>query len=421
GADTEIRVEQNITYTENLEVPATFNSGSLAILGGWDATFSTRDPDPEHTVLDGGATWRVLEIAITGGSFLIDGFTLTNGVGSGAGIFISQAAVTNTAHIVIRNNWVAENHLLQQPAADGGGINAVLNGTMRLEILDCLVYANTATTWNQGSARGGGLFFFLRGNSSILVEGCDIHENSVESDGGSRMAGGMFLETQDDSTGVVRDTFLFGNSILGTGTSEGSGGFFRTHEGSSMEVVQSGWAANEVDGGDATPQLVIEGLRESSLRMADSGLAQGDAGGLDILAASTAIVHLVNMTVADHPGTGILATQEDTSTLAIYNTIAYGNGTDLTTSGTVDTGSNLVGVDPLFVDPTTLDYYLTEGSPAENMGDNYPPGGLSPVDVEGSSRVVDGIVDIGFAEGIDVIFACSFETGDISTWVDDGA
>lgn len=59
------------------------------------------------------------------------------------------------------------------------------------------------------------------------------------------------------------------------------------------------------------------------------------------------------------------------------------------------------------------------GSPAENMGDNHPPGGLSPLDIEGNSRVVDGIVDIGFAEGIDVIFACSFETGDLTTRVDD--
>ena len=78
-------------------------------------------------------------------------------------------------------------------------------------------------------------------------------------------------------------------------------------------------------------------------------------------------------------------------------------------------GTNTGGRSP---GPLSLDYYLTEGSPAENMGDNYPPGGLGPLDIEGSSRVVDGIVDIEFAEGINVIFACCFETGDTSTWVD---
>jgi len=45
---------------------------------------------------------------------------------------------------------------------------------------------------------------------------------------------------------------------------------------------------------------------------------------------------------------------------------------------------------------------------------------LSPVDVQNNSRVIDGIVDRGFAEGIDVIFASSFETGDLTTWVDNG-
>jgi hypothetical protein len=187
-----------------------------------------------------------------------------------------------------------------------------------------------------------------------------------------------------------------------------------------MEVVQTGWATNEVVSGDDTAQLVLEGLRESNLRITDSGLAQGDAGGLDVLASSTAIVHLVNLTVADHPGTGILATQQDTSTLAIYNTIAYGNGTDLTTAGTVETGSNLISIDPLFIDPSSLDYYLDVGSPAENMGNNSPPGGLGPLDLDGFSRVVDGIVDIGMAEGIHVIFSSSFETGDTGPWFDVG-
>lgn len=126
--------------------------------------------------------------------------------------------------------------------------------------------------------------------------------------------------------------------------------------------------------------------------------------------------NVVNLTVADHPGTGIMATQQDTSTLTIYNTIAYGIGTDLKTSGTVTTGPNLIGVDPLFLDPLNLDYYLDEGSPALNMGDNNPPGGISALDFEGFSRVVEGVVDIGFGEGIHVIFSSSFETGNSLTW-----
>jgi hypothetical protein len=422
GADTEIRVEQNLTYTENLEVPATFDSGSLSILGGWDATFSTRDPDPEHTVIDGDASGRALNILIEGGRLLVDGFTFTNGKGDGAGVRVFSGFLENDSEIVIRNNWIAENHYQTSSSAYGGGFYAYLHGTQKLEILDSLVYRNTSTaTSPTGYARGGGLFIQAAEESTYLIDGCDVNENSVGGNGGERAGGGLYVSAERNSKGLIYDTFVFGNTILGTGTSTGSGAAIKASGSATLEVVRSGWAQNTVDAGDPTAQLVYEVEGGShALRMADSGLAQGDSGGLEAHTASNGTVQLINLTVADHPGTGILATQDDSSTLAIYNTISYGNGTDLTMSGTIDTGSNLIGVDPLFLDPMNLDYFLTEGSPAENMGENYPPGGLSPVDVENSSRVVDGIVDIGFAEGIDVIFACSFETGDLTTWVDDG-
>ena len=419
GADTEIRVEQNLTYTENLEVPATFNSGSLSILGGWDATFTTRDPDPEHTVINGSGIGRALDIRVEGGSLLIDGFSLTDGV-SGGGIRVLSNNGSNSAQVVLRNLWIVENHLSSSPVAQGGGLYALLRGTQRLEVLDCLFQGNSSTTWNQGDARGGAIFIQSVNDSSFLIDSCDILANSVESDGGDRAGGGLYLRPEDNSQGTIYDTVAFENTILGTGTSHGSGAFLETSGDCTLEVVRSGWAGNEVVTGDDTAQVVYEVQAGSHMfRMTDSGLAQGDGGGLDVTTASSGTVHLVNLTVADHPGTGILATQEDSSTLAIYNTISYDNGTDLTTSGTIDTGSNLIGVDPLFLDPPNLDYFLSAGSPAENMGDNDPPGGLSPVDIEGSSRVVGGVVDIGFAEGIDVIFACSFETGDLTTWVDD--
>ena len=421
GADTEIRVEQNLTYTETLEVPATFDSGSLSILGGWDATFSTRDPDPEHTVIDADASGRAINILIEGGSFLLEGFTLTNGTRDGAGVRVFSNNVNNSAKVVLRSLWIVENHLTESPSAQGGGLYALLRGTQRLEVLRSLIQGNTSSTWDQGNARGGGLFIHGRNNSTFLIDGCDILENSVDSDGGERAGGGLYLFPEHDAKGVFYDTFVFENLIEGTGTSSGSGGYLRTSSASTLEVVRTGWAQNEVVSGDATAQLVYEtesGLH--TLRMTDSGLAQGDGDGVEVTTKSEGTVHLVNLTVADHPGTGILATQQDTSTLAIYNTISYGNGTDLTTSGTVDTGSNLIGVDPLFLDPFNLDYYPTAGSPAENMGDNDPPGGLGTLDIEQNSRVIDGTVDIGFAEGIDVIFASSFETGDLTTWVDDG-
>ncbi|MGB5162319.1 MAG: right-handed parallel beta-helix repeat-containing protein [Thermoanaerobaculia bacterium] len=420
GADTEIRVERDVTYNENLEVPDTFDSGSLEILGGWDATFSTRDLDPKKTVIDGGsAIGSVIEIDIEGGSLLVDGFTLTNGRTTGAGIQLSPDPGANTSKVVIRNNRIEGNVANVYPVALGGGILAEPRGTQRLEIVDCRIRGNTASSWNDGSALGGGICLETRNDSTFLIEDCEIDGNSVTSEGGERHGAGVHLRTSDSSKGMFYDSSVFGNSILGTGTSKGSGGVLEISLSSSMEVARTGWAANEVDAGDATPQLVtISDWGPSSFRLTDSGIGLGDDGGLAVTAASSATVHLVNLTVVDNPGTGILASQEESSTVAIYNTIAFRNGTNLSTSGTVDAGSNLIGVDPLFVDGLSISdrYYLRPGSPAENAGDNNPPGGLGTTDRDGRPRIIDGTVDIGMYEGIIVVFVDGFETGDTTSW-----
>ncbi|MGB5174984.1 MAG: hypothetical protein WBQ30_09615, partial [Thermoanaerobaculia bacterium] len=132
--------------------------------------------------------------------------------------------------------------------------------------------------------------------------------------------------------------------------------------------------------------------------------------------SGSSTLQLVNLTVADNLGIGLDLRQNTTSTVSLYNTISYGNGTDLSTSGTIDSGSNLIGVDPLFVDPTRLDYHLLIGSPAENVGDNSPTGDLGLFDFDGRPRIQDGIVDIGFMEGIAEVFSDGFESGDTTTW-----
>jgi len=109
--------------------------------------------------------------------------------------------------------------------------------------------------------------------------------------------------------------------------------------------------------------------------------------------------------------------QWGSATMTLYNTISYGNFVDLSLfTGSVDTGSNLIGVDPLFVDPAAIDYQLGIGSPAENAGDNNPPGGLGLLDFGGNPRVKDGTVDIGCYEGIAEIFTDDFEFGNTTAW-----
>ena len=59
---------------------------------------------------------------------------------------------------------------------------------------------------------------------------------------------------------------------------------------------------------------------------------------------------------------------------------------------------------------------VVPGSPAFDVGDNTPPGGLGSTDFDGRPRIADGIVDIGIFEGLIVILIDGFESGDTSAW-----
>lgn len=61
-------------------------------------------------------------------------------------------------------------------------------------------------------------------------------------------------------------------------------------------------------------------------------------------------------------------------------------------------GTNTLNVDPLYVDATSADYHLQDGSPLINAGTNTPTGGLPDVDADGNARIIDTTVDLGAFE-----------------------
>ena len=91
------------------------------------------------------------------------------------------------------------------------------------------------------------------------------------------------------------------------------------------------------------------------------------------------------------------------------------NGTDLVTSGTVGSGTNLVGTAPPFADRVGRDYRLPGTAAAVDNGTNSPPGGLGDEDPDGNPRILNGTVDIGAYEW-GGIFEDGFESGDTTRW-----
>lgn len=413
GEETEIRVEGGASYVENLEIDAAFAGGTLALLGGWNTDFTSRIFAPQDTVIDGDQADRVIDVFGIDGDLVIDGFTLTNGLAAGAGgaILIHP---DGDAEVTLSNIRIVGNTATAATSAPGGGMYVELSSTQRLEVSNCRITNNLATSTGGGVIKGGGISLRATGDSSFLIEGCEIDHNAVESTG-QVWSAGLQAYLQDNANGELSDLTIVENTADSPDVWV-SGASVRTRDASVIDVQRLAIALNTAIGVDPAPQLWTDSAETSLLRMSDSIGGLGDEDGLVFNADHTSTVRLVNLTVVDCVGTGVAVNQYGSAAMSLYNAISYGSLYDLTTHGSVDTGFNLIGVDPHFVDPAGIDFELGLGSPAENAGTNSPPGGLGLVDFAGNPRIQDGTVDIGCYEGIAEIFSDGFESGQTDAW-----
>ena len=412
GNDTEIRVEGQHTYVENLELDGSLAAGTLAVSGGWDTTFTSRIYSSRETIIDGNQAGRVIDVFGFEASLVIDGFTITNGLSAvpGAGVRIDPSG---DAHVTLENLRITGNTVSDAGGNAGGGLLVELFSTQHLDVVNCRIRGNTVISTGGGVIGGGGLSIRAIGDSSFLVQGCEIDENTLESTG-QIFGAGARVGLWDNAHGQLIDNSIVQNSCVGSDVWV-NGVYLEQWQASVLTVERTAVGLNATTGGDAA-ELRTSSADSSSLRVSDSIMGVGDGDGALFAADHTSTVHLVNLTVVDSPGTGIEVAQYGSATMTLYNSISFGNLVDLSTSGSVDTGFNLVGVDPHFVDFDGLDFQLGVGSPAENAGTNTPPGGLGPFDFNGNPRIVDGVVDIGCYEGISEVFSDDFESGGTSFW-----
>jgi len=417
GGETEIRVEAG-SYTENLYVGPGFSSGTLEVTGGWNATFTDRSGDPSVTVVDGGGAGTVVTVQISGGSLVFQGFTVTNGFASqGAGISIIPFG-DGAATITVRNNHIVGNTVSADAYVDGGGVEAALDGGESVVIDGNRIADNVVECTGSTQAAGGaGINVTVIGSASFLVANNVITDNRAIAANAQKRGVGHFCFAGENGTGEVLDNVVARNRAEGSPSVTSSGGQLSITGSGNIVARRNLWLANIDATGSGAGQLRTAQSNSSTMVVSDSVIAASEHDGVFATVSETSELRLCNLTVADNEGTGLGIIQFTSSVASVYNTIAFGNGTDTSFDGTVDTGSNLFGVDPVFVSPSSFDYRLLVGSPAEDAGDNFPPGGLGPSDAGGQPRIVNGTVDIGAYEGtIEPIFVDGFESGNTSEW-----
>ena len=349
----------------------------------------------------------------------VSNLTVTHGLAEkGGGISIESSFENSTFRLtsVSFTQNVAQGLGSTQTA--GGGLFAELSGGgSHLRLTRCRFIGNSAQSFSDGSSSGGGAYIFL--NGSGMSTGIEL--STFES---NTLSGGPFAHGAGLSVGspfqnivwIVASEFTSNEVLTGSPTYGTGAGFMAQFEGDSLAMIREisllGNSCPLVDGYQA--DISLSGTSSTS---AGDILAAGANTGLRIEAHDSAEVSLTNVTATDNVGVGLrFFVGAPTVTAVLQNTLLYGNGTDLQVSGSVTGDHNLIGIDPHFADPGGGDYHVTAGSPAENAGTNGPTAGLGDTDCTGGVRLIDGVVDIGALEGVDLIFSDGFAWGRADRW-----
>jgi hypothetical protein len=416
---TEIRVEQG-TYVENIQISSSYVSDDIELTGGWDAAFASRSIDASLTVIDGSAVaTSVIAISMAGGALLVDGFTITNGFSTQGGGM--QVRPNGASWITVSNNRITGNTASSTVPTGGGVLFRQLAGNdARFTLSGNVISGNTSVNTGGGGAVGGGVSLCAEVGSAIEALENRITDNTCLAPAGTVYGCGAYLwidsgEPSKFSDNVVkgnRSTTVAGSEVFGTGTDVSFG---VTGDGA-LSMRRNLWIDNKDTSNPSGIHVSVNLHSDHSVTISDSVIAGGPNDGLSVHQTAGNSARLTNLTVYHHPRYGVIASAASASGVSMYNTIVNRSLVATSFVGGVDTGGNLLGTDPLFVDPDRWDLRLRTGSPALDAGVNSPPGGLGPCDLDGNPRIIDGTVDIGAYEGVATLFEDGFETGNTSEW-----
>ncbi len=418
GGDAEIEVEAG-AYHEHLLVSPSFSSATLRIVGGWDGTFSGRSSDPSMTVIDGDASGRAMALEPGGGTLIIEDLTLTNGMSTsaGGGLYLHP---TGSVSVTVSDCRITLNNATAAASAEGGGIDAYLSGSSVLAVVNTVISDNLAHSTG-GSAAGGGLEIVVSDVASAGIRGCRIQGNTARSDVSSQVTGGgIDGAVYEQADMVISDSLVSDNTLAGSGFCFAPGGAFSlgafsTTPQGMLTATRNRWLDNTCTTASAAPQVDVNTSGATLALVTDSELVGGNGGGAEAHAYDTSQIELVNLTVAGNSGPGLYLVQQHSSALSLANAIVDLNGTNIVSSGTVTTTTNLVGSDPHFKDAAGGDYGVLADSSAIDQGSNTVAGGLGSMDINRCARIQNGIVDEGATEQASV-YCGGFELGGPFRW-----
>jgi len=345
---------------------------------------------------------------------LVDMVISNSSAGNGGGLYFSGAG----KQLVVRRSVFDANHAVEtggQQAA-GGGAYVLVQGSGGATISDSRFQLND-TTASTTNAHGGGLTVFGT-DSTLVVRRCTFAGNEVHASGTLL---GTVAALEVTSLGaaagpvLLEDVAITGSAVVGGNAFTGN--ILALYAAGNAVTLRRVRVLGSTGPSGQGVQAQVETGGSGTIRLEDVLVARGQTQGLSVVAQGTSATVLVgHVTVTGHATFGLRLFAFGGSTGRLENSLLYGNGTDLDTGATpIDVApENLVGIDPLFVDPVTDNYDLQAASPAVDTG-NRTYASVGPFDVFHRQRVIGANTDLGAIERGGV-FADGFESGDTGAW-----
>ncbi|MEK6674937.1 MAG: hypothetical protein AABZ47_04695 [Planctomycetota bacterium] len=373
GRPHEIRVAKGVYRPSSLGTSASFQLlNGVEIKGGY-AGPSTPNPDYRNpkrfeTILSGDMpnqdSRHVVNGSGTDHTAILDGFTIKNGYGVGAGIYINQGGPT------IRNCRIRENY--GQPYFSGDDAAGVYcRGPALFE--NCMIENNEA---GRGEIEHGGSCGGIGAYNGAVLDGCTVRNNRAGGGDTFCEAGTCHVSSPGNGGGICADSSVVIRNclIVGNGAGSAGAGSCAPHPGDDYPCGFVYGTGNGIYGNPTITNCTIVG--NSFGRSAVDGSAR----------VSSSIVWGNGVTLADQVAGGAVIDHSDIQ------------GWNL---GPQDGN---FAVDPLFVSGPLGDYYLSQesagqssDSPCVDAGNDLAATlGLDLLTTRTDTVGDNGMIDLGY-------------------------
>ena len=309
---------------------------------------------------------------------IIDGNEIYNGK---FGWSESMVLNANVEKFVVSNNIVHDNDNIGIDfiGYEGENPNPAVDRARDGTVFGNLVYnINSYGNPAYGNERSaGGLY--VDGGTNIIIERNIVHDSNLGVELASEHAG------KNTSYITLRNNFFYNNTQTGIAI----GGYDKRRGSTENCVIVNNTLYNNFTQGDWGAELYIQ--FDTRNNIINNNIIFANASKRYIESWSAVMTNnLVDYNLYFASGGG-------TSGTWIWKNVTYTTFAAYQTASGND-ATSLIGLDPLFVNPTAGDLHINTGSPAINAGINLTSSQMGTLDIDGNARIINGTVDIGADE-----------------------